>query len=113
MAERVGRGSLTGTVEGLDQDDPRRRVRVDSVGDRRQRREAAPVIHSPSPAAERMRAFRKRRRQGMHCIRISLHDTQIEGLIRKGLLRREDRGDLEALQWAIDALLDTVMEEKV
>jgi hypothetical protein len=67
---------------------------------------------SPSPAAERMRDFRKRRRQGLHGIHIWLHVTQIDGLIRKGLLRREDRGDLEALQWAIDSLLDAVKDEK-
>jgi hypothetical protein len=70
-------------------------------------------LRSSSPAAERMRALRKRRRQGMRCIRIWLHVTQIDGLIRKGFLNREARGDAEALQWAIDVLLDTVLDETV
>ncbi len=67
--------------------------------------------HSPSPAAERMRLYRKRRRRGMHCLRTSLHVTQIDGLIRKGFLKQEDRGDLEALQWAIDALISTALDD--
>jgi len=66
---------------------------------------------SRSPAAARMRMLRQRRRQGMRCISISLHVTQIEGLIRHRYLRSELRDDVEALQWAIDALLDTVLDE--
>ena len=73
----------------------------------------APVapLRSPSPAAERMRAFRKRRRQGMHSIRITIHVTQINKLIRKGFLSQEDRGDLNALEWAIDGVISTVLDE--
>jgi hypothetical protein len=70
-------------------------------------------LRSSSPAAERMRALRKRRRQGVRCIRISLRVTQINRLIRKGFLSREDRDDLEALQWAIDVLIDTALGETV
>jgi hypothetical protein len=69
------------------------------------------VTRLPCTAAERMRLYRRRRRQGMHCVRISLHATQIDGLIRKGFLRREDRGDLQALQWAIDVVIDSVLDE--
>ena len=66
---------------------------------------------SSSAAAERMRALRRRRRQGMRSIRISLHVTQIDGLIRKGFLSQEDRGDLVALEWAIDGVISTVLDE--
>ena len=66
-------------------------------------------VRSPSPTAQRMRLYRKRRRGGMHSFRTSLHVTQIDELIRKGLLKQEDRGDLEALQWAIDALISTAL----
>jgi len=68
-------------------------------------------IRSSSPAAERMRLHRKRRRQGMHSLRTSLHVTQIDGLVRKGLLSQEDRADPEALQRAIDALFSRVLED--
>ena len=68
-------------------------------------------VRSLSPAAERMRLYRKRRRRGMHSLRTSLHVTQIDGLIRKGLLRQEDRDDLEALQRAIDALISTTLDD--
>jgi hypothetical protein len=68
-------------------------------------------IHSTSPAAERMRLYRKRRRRGIHSLRTSLHVTQIDGLIRKGFLEQEDRGDLEALQRAIDALISTALDD--
>ena len=68
-------------------------------------------LRSTSPAAVRMRAVRKRRRQEMRCIRLWLHATQIEGLIRKGFLSREDRGDLLALEWAIDGVISTVLDE--
>lgn len=66
---------------------------------------------SPPSAAERMRLHRKRRRQGMHSFRTSLHVTQIDGLIRKGLLSQADRADPEALQCAIDALISTALDD--
>jgi hypothetical protein len=43
----------------------------------------------PSDAAERMRLYRKRRRQGMRYVRIPLHVTEIDTLIRMGLLKGE------------------------
>jgi len=68
-------------------------------------------IHSPSSAAERMRLHRERRRRGMSTLRTSLHVTQIDGLIRKGLLKQEERGHQNALQRAIDALIGTVLDD--
>jgi putative DNA primase/helicase len=62
-------------------------------------------------AAERMRLHRKRRRRGMHSLRTSLHVTQIDGLIRKGLLKQEERSHQNALQRAIDALIGTVLDD--
>jgi hypothetical protein len=43
---------------------------------------------SPS-AAERMRIHRKRQRNGLQCVRLLLHETEIDGLVRRGLLKRE------------------------
>ena len=92
MAKAAGRESLTGR--------------------RRQARETAPVNPSSSPAAKRMRAVRQRRRMGMTTLRIGLHVTQIHGLIRKGYLGAEDRDNLPALEWAIDSLIETVLNDK-
>ena len=58
---------------------------------------------TPSPAAERMRRYRERRRDGMRCLSVELHDTEIDALVRKGLLKAEARSDHKALA---DALYD-------
>jgi hypothetical protein len=48
----------------------------------------APPARSSSPAAERMRLHRKRRREGMQYVQIPLHKSEVEDLIRLGLLQR-------------------------
>ena len=58
---------------------------------------------SPSPAAERMRRHRERRRDGMRCLLVELTDTEIDALVRKGLLKPETRHDQNAIA---DALYD-------
>jgi hypothetical protein len=55
---------------------------------------------SPS-AAERMRIHRKRQRNGLQCVRLLLHETEIDGLVRKGLLKRERRRNRSAVETAI------------
>jgi hypothetical protein len=62
-----------------------------------------------SPAAERMRRHRQRRRKGLHCLTVELRETEIEQLIRKGLLMRESRYDLLALRTALYEFLDRVL----
>jgi hypothetical protein len=66
----------------------------------------APVI---SPAAERMRRHRERRRDGLRCLIIELRDTEIDELVRRGLLKSEMRNDIEAIRKAIYAVLDEVI----
>jgi hypothetical protein len=61
------------------------------------------MIATPSLAAERMRRHRQRRRNGLHCLTIELRATEIETLIRMGLLRSETRNDRFAI---IEALYD-------
>ena len=41
-----------------------------------------------SPAAERMRLFRERRRKGLRCLTIELHEDEIDAL--KGALENAD-----------------------
>ena len=58
---------------------------------------------SPTPAAERMRRHRERRRDGMRCLWIELRDTEIDALVQSGLLKQETRHDQNAIA---DALYD-------
>jgi len=63
------------------------------------------------PVAERMRLYRKRRRQGLRCVRIELHGTDIDSLVRLGLLKEEQRQDPEAVQAAVTALVYRGLED--
>jgi hypothetical protein len=65
---------------------------------------AAPATRSAS--AERMRAYRQRRRDGLRCLMIELRQTEIDALIRKGLLKPETRNNAAALCEALYAFLD-------
>lgn len=65
----------------------------------------------PSPAAERMRLHRNRRRQGMRCVQVSLHVTKIEALIRMGYLEDRDREDPAALGTAINTFISDAVSE--
>jgi len=53
-------------------------------------------------AVERMRHHRKRRRNGLRCLRVVLHETEIDSLVNKGFLRPERRQDHAAIQSAIN-----------
>jgi hypothetical protein len=66
---------------------------------------------SSTPAAERMRLYRKRRRQGLQNVRIELHVTDVDSLIRMRLLKEEQRQDPEAVQAALTGLIYRALEE--
>jgi hypothetical protein len=59
-----------------------------------------------SPAAERMRAHRDRKKSGMRCVLIELRETEIDALIRKGFLNADTRNDIDAIIDAIYAFFD-------
>ena len=61
------------------------------------------ITTNPTPAAERMRRHRERRREGMRCLWIELRDTEIDALVQSGLLKSETRNDHNAIA---DALYD-------
>ncbi len=46
------------------------------------------TIEKPLTPAERMRLHRKCRHNGLRCMRLLLHETEIDALIRKGFLKR-------------------------
>jgi hypothetical protein len=63
-----------------------------------------------SPAAERMRRHRERRRDGLRCLMIELRETEIDGLIRRGLITTEARNDTGAIIDALYAFLDDTLD---
>jgi len=70
-----------------------------------------PPTRSPSPAAVRMRRYRKQRSRGLRSVRILLDDVDIDALIRLGLLKEHQRQDVEALQTAVTGLVYRVQED--
>ena len=66
---------------------------------------------APSAAAERMRRHRQRRRDGLRCLIIELRETEIDALIRKGLLTAENSHDYDSVQSALYAFLDRALGE--
>jgi len=66
---------------------------------------------SSSPAAVRMRRYRKQRSRGLRSVRILLDDTDIDALIRMKLLKQDQREDAEALQTAVTGLLYRAEED--
>jgi len=65
---------------------------------------------SPEPtrsaAAERMRRHRQRRLDGLRCLTIELRKTEVDALIRRGLLRPDTRNDPNAILEALYVYLD-------
>jgi hypothetical protein len=68
-------------------------------------------IRSSSPAAARMRLYRKRRRRGLQYVRVPLHVTEVDSFIRMGLLKEEQRQDPEWLQTAVLSLIYRALED--
>jgi hypothetical protein len=68
-----------------------------------------PATHNA--AAERMRRHRQRRRDGLRCFMIELRETEIDALMRKGLLGAENRHDYESVQSALYVFLDHALGE--
>jgi len=62
-------------------------------------------------SAERMRLYRKRRRQGLQYVRVELHATDIDDLIRLGLLKGDQRENPELLQSAVQGLIYRRLED--
>jgi hypothetical protein len=62
-----------------------------------------------SPAASRMRLHRQRRRLGLRCIVVELRETEVDELVRRGLLTEDARNDRVALRRALHAHLDKTL----
>jgi hypothetical protein len=66
-------------------------------------------VEGLTPAAIRMRLYRDRRRKKLRCVTIELRETEIDWLIRRGLLNSEMRNDLLAVRGALHELMDRVL----
>ena len=64
-----------------------------------------------SAAAERMRAHRDRRRAGLRCVMVQLRETEIDRLIRKGLLEANARNDVYAVRDALHTFFDRSLRD--
>jgi hypothetical protein len=60
-----------------------------------------------------MRLHRKRRRSGLHYVRIELSEPDIDGFISMGLLKKEQRREVEALQTAVLDLIYRTLDDVV
>ena len=79
-----------------------------SAGARDEGRMTGDVLPPNSGAksvAERMRAYRRRRRRGLRCYGVQLGQAELDGLVAKGYLPSDKRGDRQAIELAIDDLL--------
>jgi hypothetical protein len=62
-----------------------------------------------SPAAEHMRLHRQRRRTRLRCVVVELRETEIDELVRRGLLREDARNDRLALRHAVHSVFDQTL----
>jgi hypothetical protein len=62
-----------------------------------------------SAGAQRMRAHRQRRRDGLRCIVVQLRETEIDELIRRKLLQADARNDIYAIRDALHAHFDRTL----
>jgi hypothetical protein len=62
-----------------------------------------------SASAERMRAHTERRRAGLRCVVVRLRETEVDVLIRKGLLSADARNNLYAVRDALHSHFDRTL----
>ena len=68
---------------------------------------AASEAHSP--AAERMRLHRERRRKGLRCLTIELRVTEIDALARRGFLKADARNDPRSIEIALYEFIERTL----
>jgi hypothetical protein len=56
-------------------------------------------------AAERMRHYRERRRGGLYCIPVLVHEMEIDVLVHRGFLRADRRLNKRAIENALNEFI--------
>jgi hypothetical protein len=67
------------------------------------------ITESRSPAAERMKRSRERRRNRMRCLTVELRETEINILTQKGFLQPDARNDANAVRRALYQFFDDTL----
>ncbi len=74
---------------------------------------ATPIVANTKIArtrgAERMRRCRQRRRDGLRCYSLDVRDSEIEALVRRGLLLASEKTNRTAVIKAMYAFLDRTL----
>ena len=65
----------------------------------------SPDSKIPLSAAERMRAYRRRRRRGFRCVEVHVGHAELDGLVAKGYLPPDKRQDVHAIKSAVNDLI--------
>jgi hypothetical protein len=65
-----------------------------------------------SPAAQRMRLHRQRRRDGRRWLSIEVWETEVDALISKGFLKADARNAPDAVRKALYTFLDGTLGAK-
>jgi hypothetical protein len=68
-----------------------------------------PAAKPRSSAAERMRAHRQRRRDGLRCLMIELREQEIDALARNGFLKADARNDPYSVEMALYEFLERTL----
>jgi hypothetical protein len=63
-----------------------------------------------SPAAQRMRLHRERRRNGLRCLTIEICETEIDALSRNGFLKADARNDVYAIEMALYEFFERTLD---
>ncbi len=72
------------------------------------------VTGNASTAAERMRRYRDRKRQGVLCMaRVPIYALDAEVFVKRGRLKPEDEGNREKIAEAVEALVDQFTEGRL
>ncbi len=72
------------------------------------------VTGNGNTAAERMRRYRERKRNGMlFMAQVPIYALDAEALVKYGRLKPEDEGNREKIAEAVEALVDDFTEGKV
>ena len=56
-----------------------------------------------------MRTHRQRRRDGLRCVTLDLHDGEIDALARRGFLKSDARNDLRSIEVALYEFLERTL----
>ena len=70
--------------------------------------------HEISTGAARMRRYREQKRQGVVCVaRVPIYQLDVETLVARKRMRKEDAQDREKINAAVEAVLDDFTERKL